>query len=84
MGKKREEGKNKGNKTRIMTNQDRKHGFQIKTDTMDAVTKGKLTKWTQEVMIKTKRITSKAIAAFEPPFFDKGVDALSSWFLSGL
>lgn len=35
VGKKRREEKKKQNKTRIMTNQDKKHGFQIKTDTMD-------------------------------------------------
>lgn len=63
--------KKKQNKTRIMTNQDRKHGSQIKTDTMDAVTEGKLRKWTRKVMMETKRITNKVYAATKvfTPFY---------------
>lgn len=73
-GKKKKEGrkKQKQNKTKIMTNQDRKHGFKIKTDTLDALTKGELIKWTWWVMIKTERIQTKVNTASDSFFIARG------------
>lgn len=78
--------KKKQNKTRIITNQDRKHGFQIKTDTMDALTKGKLIKWTWGGggggYDKNRENTNKVNSAFELVFIARG--AVFTLFLPGL